>query len=248
VALKSPMQSWKSPKMDLAAKFNWNHAIRRSVARLALKMPAASIRTLRRTSDLIDSVRWLRAHSLYPFGASFPERECIFALIAGEINHKQALYLEFGVFEGYSIRYWSKLLDNPTSMLHGFDSFEGLPENWEDDHPAGRFAKDGRPPHCPDQRVRFFKGWFNETLPGYAIPPHEELIINIDCDLYSSTRLVLDKLKDSIHVGTWLYFDEFGSWDHEGRAFRELVEGTKMEFEPIAESAGIWSAAFRRIK
>jgi hypothetical protein len=117
---------------------------------------------------------------------------------------------------------------------------------WKDDHLKGRFAMGGQPPHIADVRVKFFKGWFNETLPNYSIPPHEELVINIDCDLYSSTKYVLDQLRDSIRVGTWLYFDEFGSWDHEGRAFRELVETTQMRFEPVAESAAIWSAAFRR--
>jgi hypothetical protein len=201
---------------------------------------------LRRACDLIDSGRWLREHSLYPFRASFPERDRIFDLIARETNNKVVLYLEFGVFEGYSIRYMSKILANPASMLHGFDSFEGLPETWKDDHLRGRFAMGGQPPHIPDERVKFFKGWFNETLPNYSIPPHEELVINIDCDLYSSTKYVLDQLKDSIRVGTWLYFDEFGSWDHEGRAFRELVETAQMKFEPVAESAAIWSAVFRR--
>jgi hypothetical protein len=226
---------------------NWNHTVKRSVARLGAKMPSRLTHVLRRASDLIDSERWLREHSLCPFKASYSTRQAIFDLIAAGIHNRPVLYLEFGVFEGYSLQYWSKLLQNPKSVLHGFDSFEGLPETWKEDHPKGRFARNGALPQVTDERIKFFKGWFSETLPTYTLPPHEELVINIDCDLYSSTKCVLDYLKNSIHVGTWLYFDEFGSWDHEGRAFRELVEETGMRFEPFAEGAALWYAAFRRI-
>jgi len=227
---------------------NMNHNVKRSLARLGGIAPVATTRSLRRAADLIDTARWLREHSMLPFKASFPRRESIFNVIADATRERQVLYLEFGVFEGYSMRYWSKALKNPRSILHGFDSFEGLPATWKEDHPRGRFAKGGAPPQIPDTRVTFFKGWFGETLANYTLPAHEELIINIDCDLYSSAKCVLDSLKDSIHVGTWLYFDEFGSWDHEGRAFRELVEETGMRFEPEAESAATWSASFRRIE
>ncbi len=144
------------------------------------------------------------------------------------------------------MRYWSKLLKNPKSILHGFDSFEGLPEEWNENHLKGRFALNGKIPEVSDDRIKFFKGWFQDTLPQYVIPPHEVLVINIDCDLYSSTKYVLDHFRDSIQPGTWLYFDEFGSWDHECRAFRELVEETKMKFEAVAEARAMWSVAFRR--
>jgi len=87
------------------------------------------------------------------------------------------MYLEFGVFEGNSIRYWSKLLRNPGSMLHGFDSFEGLPETFKADHPKGGFALDDSLPKFSDPGIRLFKGWFNKTLPTYAMPAHEELVI-----------------------------------------------------------------------
>ena len=227
---------------------NWNHAIKRSLAWFGPKTPVGFTNALRRTSDLMDSARWLREHSLHPFKASFESRLSIFDLIARATADRQVLYLEFGVFEGFSMRYWSQHLRNPKSILHGFDSFEGLPETWKDDHPLGRFALNGNLPDIPDPRVKLFKGWFQETLPDYRPPAHEELVINIDCDLYSSTKFVLDQLKDSIRVGTWLYFDEFGSWDHEGRAFREFVEETGAEFEPVAESSAVWSAAFRRVR
>jgi Macrocin-O-methyltransferase (TylF) len=225
----------------------WTLTVKKSILRLGGVSPESLSRQLRRTCDLIDTGRWLRKSSLYPPPASFDDNQGLFDLIARKIQDKVVLYLEFGVFEGNSIRYWSKLLKNPGSMLHGFDSFEGLPETFKDDHPKGRFALRGKLPEFSDPRIRLFRGWFHETLPLYTMPPHQELVINIDCDLYSSTSFVLNHFKETMPIGAWLYFDEFGSWDHESRAFRDFLGETQMKFELIGESAAAWSAAFRRV-
>jgi hypothetical protein len=54
------------------------------------------------------------------------------------------------------------------SRLHGFDSFQGLPENWLPQRPAGCFSLQGLVSELHDDRVTFFKGWFEETLPSYT--------------------------------------------------------------------------------
>lgn len=54
-----------------------------------------------------------------------------------------SLILEFGVFEGNTIYYIAGKLPNYT--VHGFDSFEGLPECWRDGAPNGHFAMDQLP-------------------------------------------------------------------------------------------------------
>src|SRR6478735_2712111 len=46
-------------------------------------------------------------------------------------------YFEFGVGSGASFEWWLKNATHPDSLFFGFDSFEGLPENW------GRFFKKG---------------------------------------------------------------------------------------------------------
>ena len=57
-------------------------------------------------------------------------REEVFDRIAADVAEKTVLYLEFGVHQGKSIAYWSRILKSDRAVLHGFDSFEGLPEVW----------------------------------------------------------------------------------------------------------------------
>ena len=178
-------------------------------------------------AGLLEMGRWMREQSYYPLRQR--NRNAIFDLIVSEVGDAQVLYLEFGVYQGETIKYWSNLLKDSKSMLHGFDSFDGLPEQWGD-APKGEFSTAGRIPEVHDSRVKFFKGWFQDTLASYRIPAHDILIINLDADLYSSTKFVLDTLSGSIAIGDWLYFDEFTMPRHEFRAFREFVEQTDMRF------------------
>lgn len=98
-----------------------------------------------------------------------------------------------------------------------------------------------------DPRVSFFKGWFDETLSHYALPPHKQLFINLDADLYSSTKTVLHFLKPHILPGTYLYFDEFQSREHEPKAFCELLAETGWKFEVVAATRGLSHVLFQRV-
>jgi macrocin-O-methyltransferase TylF-like protien len=173
-------------------------------------------------------------------------REQVFGVAAEEIRDREVLYLEFGVYRGRSMRIWSHLLRNPRSNLHGFDSFEGLPESWDLSAEKGYFGMDGAVPVIEDSRVSFFKGWFSETLPPYDLPPHERLFVNLDADLYSSTKTVLDFLKPHISIGTYLYFDEFQAREHESKAFDEFCSETGWKFQAVAASQGLTHVLFQR--
>lgn len=145
------------------------------------------------------------------------------------------LLLEFGVFTGNSINFISEY--HPTRVVYGFDSFEGLPENWTCD-PKGKYSLGGGLPTVRSN-VRLIKGWFDETLPAF-VRDHEEpcSFIHIDCDLYSSTKTVLDHLRGKIVPGTIIVFDDFynypGWQQHEYRAFMEFTEECRIKFEYIA--------------
>jgi hypothetical protein len=154
------------------------------------------------------------------------------------VKGSSPLYLEFGVYEGESLSWWSNNLKAPGAKLVGFDSFEGLPEDWGPATKKGHFDTQGRIPSIPDERVSFVVGWFDDTLPTYVLPPHDQLVVNVDADLYSSAALVLRTLEDQLVPGTLIYFDEFHDMEHELRAFREHLEATGKSVRPIAMADG----------
>jgi Macrocin-O-methyltransferase (TylF) len=191
---------------------------------------------------------WLRAHGLEP-EALFSTRDEVFRYIAADIADDDVLYLEFGVRRGASLRRWSELLRNPRSELYGFDSFLGLPHDWSlEGHERGDFSTGGKAPEIDDPRVRFIVGWFDETLPTFDWPEHEGLIVMMDADLYTSTTLVLEHVKERLRPGSHLYFDQFHHRCDELRAFAEFVdENPNFRFTLVAASRDLSNAAFRRL-
>lgn len=154
-----------------------------------------------------------------------------------EIIHLDGQILDLGVYQGASTRTLAGIY--PHKTIHGFDSFEGLPEDWGH-HGKGSFGEvKGALPNVPDN-VELHKGWFDDTLPGWLAQHNEQPIslLRVDCDLYSSTRKVLTVLRPLIRSGTWILFDEligYRTWeDHEYKAFMEFVDETGFEFDYIA--------------
>jgi hypothetical protein len=132
-------------------------------------------------------------------------------------------FLEFGVYTGNSIRFWSKINRDPHSRFIGFDSFEGLPENWTKKVTKGAFYVGGAVPQIDDERISFVTGWFQNTLPGFLneFMPRSRLIVHNDSDLYSSTLFTLASLHRFLVPGTVIIFDEYSSAMHEFRAFAD---------------------------
>jgi hypothetical protein len=215
------------------------------LTRVGARMSRQVVHNLSSAANYLEAGRWLREHRMDPPRRS-RTREKLFELIADEIANRPVLYLEFGVFHGESIRYWSRLLRNPHSHLHGFDSFEGLPEAFTLLFPKGHLTTGGEMPQINDPRVQFFKGWFQDTLPRYTAPRHEVLVINIDSDLYSSAAYVLNHFSSLMAPGTYLYFDEFADEDHELRAFEEFIEKNKhIQLEVVGATHTLSQIAFR---
>ncbi len=143
--------------------------------------------------------------------------------IAADAANTTGQVLEFGVRFGNSIRQIAGLVGQD---VHGFDSFEGLPEAWHNE-PGGAYTTGGVMPAVPDN-VTLHKGWFDDMLPEFvAQHPEPVRLLNIDCDIYSSTITILDTLAPQIVPGTVMVFDEYiggESWrDDEFRAFTEMA-------------------------
>lgn len=125
-------------------------------------------------------------------------------------------YLEFGVFRGDSMRAWLEISPHPESRFFGFDSFEGLPEDWETGQKKkGDFATDGAAPDISDPRVSFFKGWFSQTVVPFldTFAPNNKLVIHMDADLFTSSLYVLMTIDKIIRRGSAIIFDDFNPMD-----------------------------------
>ena len=71
--------------------------------------------------------------------------------------HENGLILEFGVRKGLTIKQIVKKINKRT--CHGFDSFEGLPEDWSgQQYPKGAYSEKGKRPKVP-KNVVLHQGW-----------------------------------------------------------------------------------------
>jgi len=192
--------------------------------------------------------RWMFGHDFH-FNHRVRDRDAVFAAVAKLVRDQRVLYLEFGVYKGERLRFWSRELKHPEAKLHGFDSFEGLPEHFDVNGPysKGSFDVGGKIPEIDDPRVRFFKGWFDQVLPTYSVPEHEVLVVNMDADLYSSTILVLRHFRRYIKPGTFLYFDNMSRPEHEPRAFDEFMKESGLKFQPVCADEPLNCAFFKCI-
>lgn len=145
----------------------------------------------------------------------------------------EGLVMEFGVASGESMNIIAPLTDR---MVYGFDSFKGLPEAWYS-YQEGHFACNAcNIPTFKHSNITLVVGTFQETLPKFIEEhPENAALIYIDCDLYSSTKFVLDTLYHRIVPGTVILFDELygynGYEDHELKALQEFMDsGREFEF------------------
>lgn len=168
---------------------------------------------------------------------SFPSDEALIQHCLSLLGADVRLPLEFGVFSGRTIRVIAGAV-GPEVPVYGFDSFEGLPETWRSDFQQGHFSR----PELPEvpASVRLVKGWFNETLPGFrdeVMGQGQTNFIHMDCDLYSSTRTVLETLEQHIAPDGIIVFDEFFNypgWEqHEIRALNEFCDRTGRRYDFI---------------
>ena len=154
----------------------------------------------------------------------------------GRRTRPRGLFLEFGVASGASVNFIAARVPAGCTV-HGFDSFEGLPERWRGreggvnaEAGVGFFDRGGAMPDVASN-VRLHVGWFEASLPAFLaneaavgevpLPLHVSFL-HLDADLYSSTATVLAHLAPAVGVGTVIVFDEwcgYVGWEqHEARA------------------------------
>lgn len=182
----------------------------------------------------VDAWQYLRsaADELPPvMGSAFGTFNHAFKLAPAE-----GLVMEFGVRFGNSIHMLAELAKQ---KVHGFDSFEGLPDVWHHE-PKGSYTTKGVIPEAPEN-VTLHVGWFDSTLPKFLAGNEGPVrLVNIDCDIYSSTKTVLELLAPRIIAGSIIIFDEYIGNEHwredEFKAFQEAVKTYGWQYEYISFS------------
>jgi len=140
------------------------------------------------------------------------------------LDNSPVSYLEFGVYKGDSIRWWSENLKHPQSTFVGFDTFTGLPEAWNTNAGVGHFSVNGQVPQIADSRIRYEVGLFQKTLPPFlkTFQRSQRVMLHMDADLYSSTIFALLHCGPLLEAGDLILFDEFACPAHEFRAFSDF--------------------------
>ena len=147
-------------------------------------------------------------------------------------------FYEFGVWRASSFKYLIKVFKKG----YGFDTFTGLPEDWNVGNgieKAGSYSTDGNVPKI--KGGEFIVGKFEDTLPIFFSESRPiASVINFDADLYSSTICALNFSKQVIDKDTILIFDEFiinESWEQdEFKALNEFCSINNYSYEVIALS------------
>jgi len=112
---------------------------------------------------LSSSVDYIDLHMPQAIGFDSQKELIDFAL---EQARASGHYLEFGVFSGGTIRHIARR--KRAAVIHGFDSFEGLPEPWSGFTLGQRvFSRGGHLPRVP-ANVVLHKGWFKDTVPQWC--------------------------------------------------------------------------------
>jgi len=167
----------------------------------------------------------------------------------------KGLVAEFGVLSGTTIRQIAKTVH--PDIVHGFDSFVGLPEAWalsdELVYKPGHFNTRGKLPIVPDN-VQLHIGWFSDTLQEFLITHKEPFrFIHIDSDIYSSAMDVLTLCREQIVNGTVIVFDEYCNWKDSGKYLNwregeyKALHDSGLEFIPLARD-NTYRAAIQIVK
>jgi hypothetical protein len=193
--------------------------------------------------------------------------ETFHRLCAQEVK-LDGLWLEFGVYTGRSLEQFSRYCPHD---IYGFDCFEGLPEEWDENNPKNCYSLGGRIPagyivgrnhsmfdqnHPTNiqpwpKNVKLVPGYFDQTLPKFVEKFEGDVaLLHIDSDLYSSAATIFKELAPRIKKDTVIVFDEIINYptykDHEIKAFAEFLKDNKLRCEAlICQDLEYGQGAFR---
>lgn len=201
-----------------------------------------------RLSSWISQNKKLLYNDYFSINGNYDDRYKLYQfIIDNEIYNDPINYLEFGVSDGDTIKWWANYLKNQNTRFYGFDTFQGLPEDWGV-YKKGAFSNNGIIPLIDDERIKFYKGLFQETLYKglLEINNNQKNVILLDADLYSSTLYVLTTIAPYLKKNDIIIFDEFLAPQHEFLAYRNFCESfSHIKLEAFAAANNYSFVAFK---
>ncbi len=176
---------------------------------------------------------------------------CFRIIQSQEINDLPQTYFEFGCHSGRTFSSAinsSKFLNLNNFKFYAFDSFQGLPKTTKED---GSFFKTGeyytskktflniirRNTGVNSSDINVVEGFYESSLTSELSKRLPKAgIIYIDCDLYSSTKNVLDFLRNHITNGTIIMLDDYYCASKVGH-----IKGQRHAFENFIRSENIYN-------
>ena len=167
----------------------------------------------------------------------------IYRAIQNNAGDSRNLFLEFGVYTGGSINLFSKQLKNIHGTIYGFDTFEGLTEDWLTHvfFPKGSLSLKNKLPKVAKNAI-LIKGKIQDTLDNFLKDNLKKKILfaHMDMDTYASTKFALAKIKPFLEKGSVILFDEFygyPNWQQEEyKALTEVFKENEYKFIAFCES------------
>jgi O-methyltransferase len=136
-------------------------------------------------------------------------------------------FVEAGVWRGGAVIFMRALLKvygEEERLVWAFDSYAGLPKPDVERYPADRgdqlwshsldvsleeVKRNFQKYDMLDDRVRFVKGWFRDTIP---VAPIEKIaVLRLDGDMYESTMQVLEGLYTKVSTGGYVIIDDYNT-------------------------------------
>ncbi|HOE06040.1 MAG TPA: class I SAM-dependent methyltransferase [Bacteroidales bacterium] len=197
--------------------------------------------------------KWIHKHKkqagysdFYDIHFRYNKREDLFKYLIETEKIDAVDYIEFGVAEGCSFKWWVANNLNSDSRFVGFDTFTGLPEDWGP-FKKGDMSANNKPPKIDDNRHQFIQGLFQQTLPGFltSFEFKNRKVIHMDADLYTATLYVLTSIAPYLNKGDIIMFDEFNVPMHEFKAFTEFVNSYYIDFEVLGAVNNFYQIAVK---